>query len=143
MNPEITIPSITFLNMTGDVTITWDETNKEAILALVQEKMNQGFTFFLIKPRKLLPGSKRVKAKSIDDVAKAGSVTIEDNDVERIVKALRLHDTEVEEVVSSGKAQLTLIQGGRTESYDTVQRARTASEVVQHQTVAVRRVVGG
>ena len=55
-------PSITWLNMSGDVTITWDATNRERILALVREKMNQGYTFFILKPRafKLL-GQKKVK----------------------------------------------------------------------------------
>jgi hypothetical protein len=47
-------PSITWLNMTGDVTITWDEQNKEAVLELVRAKMKQGYTFFIwatVKPR--------------------------------------------------------------------------------------------
>ena len=43
--------SITFLNMTGDITIAWDDTNREQMLALVQEKMAQGYSFFILQPR--------------------------------------------------------------------------------------------
>lgn len=39
-----THPAITFLNMTGDITISWDRDNEAAILAMVEQKMKEGYS---------------------------------------------------------------------------------------------------
>lgn len=121
-------PSITFLNMTGDVTITWDATNEAAVLALIEEKMKAGYSFFILKKVAFgLFGSRKVPAKSMAEVARAGAVVVD--------------DAGVEAALSAGKVRLADVPKAAT--LDTVSRARTAQEVVRHNTVAVRRVVGG
>lgn len=135
-------PSITFLNMTGDVTIMWDAQHKEAILALVNEKMKQGYSFFILTPRKILPGNKKVelaKAKK-KHLANAVGVVAPDEVVADILRKQKLDDPAVEAAVSAGQAKLV---AAPSNTRDTQSRAKTADEVVQNQTVAVRRVVGG
>lgn len=135
-------PSITFLNMTGDVTIMWDAQHKEAILALVNEKMKQGYSFFILTPRKILPGNKKVelaKAKK-KHLANAVGVVAPDEVVADILRKQKLDDPAVEAAVSAGQAKLV---AAPSNTRDTQSRAKTAEEVVQNQTVAVRRVVGG
>ncbi|HDR9103603.1 TPA: hypothetical protein QDB04_000323 [Burkholderia vietnamiensis] len=121
-------PSITFLNMTGDVTITWDATNEAAVLALIEEKMKAGYSFFILKKVAFgLLGSRKVPAKSMAEVARAGAVVVD--------------DAGVEAALSAGNVRLADVPKAAT--LDTVRRARSAHEVVRHNTVAVRRVVGG
>lgn len=142
MTQAIIQPSITWLNMTGDITITWDKTNEAEMLAVVEQKMKEGFSFFIMKPRFLsVFGSKKVRAESIADVAAAGGARLEDAEFQRMMGRLKLHDSTIEAVVSAGKAQLTKSDGQVDRS--TIRRATTPAEVVQNQTVAVRRIVGG
>ena len=41
--------SLTFLNNTGDVTITWSPENDEKIKDLVRQKMAAGYVFFTLR----------------------------------------------------------------------------------------------
>jgi hypothetical protein len=142
MTQEITQPSITWLNMTGDITITWDKTNEADMLALVEQKMKEGFSFFIMKPRFLsILGTKKVRAESIEDVAAAGGARVEDAEFQRMMGRLKLHDSTIETAVSAGKAQLT--KSDCPVDRSTIRRATTPAEVVKSQTVAVRRIVGG
>ena len=132
-------PAITWLNMSGDITISWTKDNEAAILALVEEKMKKGFSFFIIKPRLFgLLGSKKVKAQSIEDVRAAGTVIADDEQIEGVMK--KLYDKDVETVVSKGVAKLVKPS---TVQKETVRRAQCAAEVLEHQTVAIRPIVGG
>lgn len=133
-------PAITFLNMSGDVTLQWTPENEKAILALVEAKMKAGVTFFILKPRFLgLFGKKKVAAASVEDIAEAGMAVVDDAEFQRVVA--QLHDPALEDVVRSGKAQLA--KPAQVVSLDAVRRAKSPEEVVKQQTVAVRRVVGG
>ena len=132
-------PAITFLNATGDVTITWDEQNKEAVLALIEAKMKEGFSFFILKPRLFgLLGTKQVEAQSVTELQAAGSVVIRDADVALLA---RLGDPDVENLVSQGQAHLA--RATNVVDLDTVRRAKSAEDVAANQAVAVRRVTGG
>lgn len=134
-------PAITFLNLTGDVTITWDEQNKDAILELVRAKMQEGFTFFILKPVLFgILGTQKVRAKSLAEIKAAGSAVIDDKEFSRIMA--RLHDPAVESAVHKGHASLARSAEAVT-SIDTARKAKTAEDVVAHQTVAIRRVVAG
>jgi hypothetical protein len=135
-------PSITLLNSTGDVTITWDAENEAAILGLIEEKLAAGVSFFIIEPRSLfgipMP-AKKVKATSMEDIALAGSVRIKDKDVTQLLKT-SLGDAAVEKLVESGKA---VVQSAAAKNYETTRRANSAEEVLRSNTIAVPRIVGG
>lgn len=133
------IRAITWLNMSGDITITWDSENEAAILALVEKKMKEGFSFFILKPRLLgLLGHKKVVATSVQDVKSAGRAVVQDADFNALVS--RMHDADVSELVHQGRAHLARAASSQKES---TRRAMSAAEVLCHQTVAVRPVVGG
>lgn len=135
-------PAITFLNMTGDVTISWDETNREVMLKLVEEKMEQGYSFFILKPRLFgILGTKRVPADSIQQVRQAGQVVVDDATAGQMLRSAKLDDPQVEAAVSKGHANL--VRGGAKGNVTYLRRAKSAAEVVSHQTVAVRPIVGG
>lgn len=142
MSHESNQPAITFLNMTGDITVSWDASNEAAMLALVEEKMKEKYTFFILKPRFLsILGKKKVKANSIQEIADAGAVVVDDDEFRRIMGRLQLHDNAVEQAVASGKAHLT--KSDEPVDRSAIRPACTAEEVVKNQTIAVRRVVGG
>lgn len=133
------VPSITWLNMSGDVTITWDEVNREAILALVKQKMAAGYSFFVVTPRIFsIFGNKSVKLTDPRQLDKAVGVVVPDDQVSSIVA--NLGDVDVEQVVNSGAA--ALVQSKKV-SHEAQRRASSASEVLMHQTVAIRPIVGG
>ena len=138
---NITQPCITFLNMTGDVTIAWDPANEAGVLAVVEQKMKEGFTFFILKPRFFgVFGHKQVRATEVEDIRKAGSVVVPEGAVKNIFA--KLGDADLEALVANGDAEVI----GRNSSkghLEMVGRAQTAGDVLMHQTVAVRRIVGG
>jgi hypothetical protein len=133
-------PSITFLNSTGDITVTWEKDKEPEMLALIDQKMKAGYTFFILKPRLGgLLGHKRVVAETIADVKKAGSVIAPDALGKSIV--MNLGDAEVSAAVAAGHA--TVMSAARGASMDTVRRAASAAEVAKSQTVAIRPITGG
>lgn len=135
-------PAITFLNMTGDITISWDAENRDAVLALVEEKMRQGYSFFIMKPRLFgLLGHTKHRAGSIDAIAKHGKVVMADEEAARILDKTQVNDAAVEGALARG--QIRLVGSEVNTSIDTVRRAKDPHDVVQHQSVAVRRIVGG
>lgn len=137
--PEAPAVAITWLNQSGDVTITWDKENEEAMLQMIEAKMKDGYSFFIIKPRMLgIFGVKPVLAKSIKQIRKAGSVVADDS----VFTGARpkLYDAEVEQAVQSGKAKMAK---PTTQAKETVRRATSAAEVVRNQSVAIRPIVGG
>ena len=141
MHQADTQPAITWLNMTGDITISWDDTNKESVLALVEQKMKEGYAFFILKPRPLGLGVRKTRAKSIKAIAKAGNVVVPDDEFQRMRARPKVDDPAIEAALNQGAVHL--VNGEKETEFDTTKRAKTAAEVVENQTVAVRRVVGG
>lgn len=135
-------PAIILLNMTGDVTISWDAENEATMLKMIEEKMKENFTFFIVKPRFLsLFGKKKVAATSLSEIAAAKSVVVEDDEYRRMMGKLQVYDAKVEAAVKAGKAYLS--KSDEPLDRTTVRRAASAQEVVKNQSIAVRRVVGG
>lgn len=135
-------PAITWLNMTGDVTITWDADSREYILDLVRQKMAQGYSFFVITPRRIPAlGTKKSKLTSEAQLSKATGVVVPDDQARAMLaKVGSLDDKVVQAAVQKGKARLTLVPKGEPQ---TTHRAKSAEEVVRGQSVAVRPLVGG
>ncbi len=138
--PEGFAPAITWLNMSGDVTITWDAENRERVLELVRAKMAEGYAFFVITPR-LLPflGNKKTLLTDPGQLDRVKAVVVPDDQVESLVA--RLGDKDVARAVAAGAAHIG--RAPRAANATAARRARNAEEVVRRQTVAVRPVVGG
>jgi hypothetical protein len=131
-----TQPTITLLNAKGDLTITWDKSNEEEILKVIERMMSDGYIFCMIKQRFLgIFGSDRVPTCSIDEVRAAGTVVCS----EALKKRLSLDITvsDLASAVDSGVARIVLDNKiKKAESYGS---ARTAKEVLSSHSVAVRR----
>lgn len=133
------VPSITFLNMTGDITITWDEQNREKVIEMVKKKMKEGYHFFTTKRVPILRLTRRAKVtdRNVDLI---DSLIIPDEEFEAWAKSM--DDADVASAVREGHAHLSKRQSKNRE-LDLVRRLDTAEEVVEEQALAVRRVVGG
>ena len=136
---DFVTPSITWLNMSGDVTLTWDESNREQILALVNRKMKEGYSFFVLTPRFIsVLGNKKSKLTNASQLDNAVGVVVPDSQVAAIVK--HLGDPDLETAVQKGTAHL---HSAPKSNLNTTRRATSAEEVVSNQSVAVRAIVGG
>lgn len=135
--------SITFLNFSGDVTITWDKENEQEVLNLVESKMKEGYSFFITKTSLFGLFSKEVQAKTIKDVKAAGKATLRTNQARHMAEiAKAIDDSEVASLLSAKKA--SLIPAPKRDDSEEYVRASNASEVVRaEKATAVRRVVGG
>ena len=130
---------ITFLNMCGDVTITWDDTNKDKIIAMVRQKMEEGYTFFTTKKVPLLPLYRKVKVKS-EKLESLNSLVIDDAEFERMTKSL--DDKAIAKGLVDGELLLAK-RGDEKSEYKAVRRMTDAEEVVENQSVALKPLVGG
>ena len=141
MNTEtIFQPTITFLNSTGDITISWEKDKEAEMLALIEKKMKERYTFFILKPRLGgILGNKKVAAESIEQVRKAGSVVIPDALAKAVL--MNLGDTDVSQAVAAGNAGL--VSTVKKVAMDSVGRAVSAAEVLKSQSVAIRPITGG
>ncbi len=136
---ELPQNSITFLNMTGDITITWTEENRERILELVRQKMKDGYNFFTTKRVPLIGVTRKVRVsnKNIDGLE---SLVIPDAEFEKLVAGM--DDKEVAEVFQQGHAGLAKRKAaGR--AFDAMRRLDKAEDVVKEQSLAVRPISGG
>lgn len=132
-------PSITFLNLTGDITITWDEQNRDKVLAMVKKKMQEGYTFFTTKRVPILRLTRRAKVtdRNVDLI---DSLIISDEEFDAWAKSM--DDMDVASAVREGHAHLSKRQS-RNRELDCVKRLKSADEVVKEQAVAVRPIAGG
>lgn len=116
--------TMTLLNRTGDITIGWAPEDNDKMIAMVEEKMKAGFTFFVVK------GEDHVRLRKIGDLNGAREVILDDKGAESLFKAGKVG------IVERAK-------GVARDVMDTIRPAKTALEVATNHTVAVRRMAGG
>lgn len=117
--------SMTLLDSTGDTTIVWDEDTEQKMLEIIDKKMSEGFIFYLVKPSKIpLMPSRQVRAKKLAEIKSAGAVVIRDEALEALFR-----DGAIATTKSTG--------------FETVGRAKSATEVVKGHSVGVRPQRGG
>jgi ribosomal protein L12E/L44/L45/RPP1/RPP2 len=141
VNTEAMIqPTITFLNSSGDITISWEKDKEEEMLALIDKKMKESYTFFILKPRLGgLFGNKKVPAQNIEQVRKAGSVIAPDGLAKAVV--MNLGDSDVSTAVAAGSASVVTI--AKSAAMDTIRRATNAADVLKNQSIAIKPIHGG
>ena len=132
--------SLTFLNNTGDVTITWDADNDEKIKELVRQKMAAGYVFFTL--RKVVIEAVKVKRKigekGVDTIT---SLVIEDAEFDKLVK--EMDDRDLATLLKDRTANLAKRQG-KSKEFTSAGIAKDPEAVVRgKQAIAVRPVVGG
>lgn len=118
--------SMTLLNEMGDVEVTWDSKNDDAMREVIEKKMKEGVRFFILKP---FPGGflyRKTALKTMDQL-KENRVKIGDNDVEKLFEA--------------GKVQVIRNTSGAT--LETQGVAKTAAEAASKRTVGIKPLQGG
>ena len=133
-----TIGTCSFLCMLGDITISWDNYNREQVLELVRKKMKEGYSFFTTKKFMFNKLKREVKIteKNIDVTEE---IIITDEQFEKMISdmddrdiASLVKNENVNVIKRKGKSELTLMQ-----------RAQNAEDVIDKDSVAIRPIVGG
>ncbi len=112
----------TFLNEMGDTTIAWSEDRDDDMEALIQKKMDEGVTFFLIEPRM----GTRTPLKRPSDANRHRQLAIPDADFAAFV--------------GEGKGDVVTTPA---KPIKTRGRAKIAKEVAKGESVAVKQRHGG
>ncbi len=116
--------TMNLLNQTGDITIGWGEGDDVHMLPMIEEKLRQGYSFFIVK------GEDEVRLKRVDQIGDVRKVVLSDKEAERLFAAGRVG------LVEKAKGAVRGV-------VDTIRRSTTAEEIVRHDTVAMRPMAGG
>lgn len=130
----------TFLNLCGDVTIQFDEQNKEHVLSIIKKKMDEGYVFFTTK--KYLFGKITVKSKiQKRDLSKGRlkDVIITDEQLNKMVEAM--NDPDLAKLVTDGS--VTISKPPKNKSMEIMSRIDDPREVLKADSVAIRPLRGG
>lgn len=132
------IGSITFLNMTGDITLTYDERNREKVLEVIRKKMAEGYTFFTTKKFlfKKLTRKVKITEKNIEQVEE---IVITDAQFEKMCDDM--NDKDIATLVRNDNAKV--VKRTKKEVMSGVIRAKRAEDVVAKDALAIRPLVGG
>ena len=142
MNTEVIeepiLGTCSFLNMSGDIVIVWNEQNREKVLTLIRKKMAEGYTFFTTKKYMFKKLTRKVKIteKNIDVTEE---IIITDAQFDKMVEDM--NDKDLATLVRADAAKL----GKRTDRSELagLKCATKAEDVIDKNSVAIRPVVGG
>lgn len=132
--------SCTFLNMCGDLTICWDDQNKEHVLEVIRKKMKEGYVFFTTK--KYLFGQIKRKGQVTDRDLRRGNledIIIPDDQFEKMIADM--DDSDVAALVSKDKVKIGKIKKGK--EIEAMKKAKTPEEVIESNSVAMKPIRGG
>ena len=120
--------SVTLLDRTGDSTLAWSDENDDNVRAVIERKMTEGWSFFILKPRiGGLIAPKRTPLKKFKELPEeARAVSMSDADFMTLLE--EGFATKAERAASS---------------LQTTGRAKTAAEAARADTVAVKPRRGG
>lgn len=118
----MTIRALTMLNESGDSTLTWTPDRDEAMEAIIEKKMAEGVSFFIIEPR----FGGRMPLKTAAEA--------------RNYRALAIPDEDFAKFVEIGNAEVVKTPAAPVK---TVRKANSAKEVATSESVGVRPMKGG
>lgn len=130
--------ALTFLNLTGDITISWDEKNDEKMRDLIKKMMDQGCVFFTTRHVPVIkkPFQRRLGKRGL---ASAQDLIIRDDEFDRLVKSL--DNADVALLLAGGDAEMVERKRGKINS---IARAKDPDEVIKNkQAVATKPLAGG
>lgn len=146
----------TILNLTGDVTISWDDNNNEDVKKWIESKLEEGCTFFIVEKKLgFIPMKKKVS--NVSSLPNNGEVKISDEDAKQFFvpqkpkmakklpsnsgNTLKLGDFGAEQLVNKGAAKP--LPKEESVSHKVKKVAKTAQEIMTNDTMCARRMVGG
>lgn len=115
--------SIKLLNGTGDTTITWTDEADEKMKEAIQKKLDQGYVFFITKPKEPEWMRRVTKASEIKD------------------KSVLMLDDDMAKVFSG--ANMGAMYDRSDENIDTVGRSTNAAEIARSCSIGIPQVRGG
>lgn len=120
--------SLTVLNMSGDSTLAWSPELDATMRELIERKMKEGFTFFILKKRRILPDRKQ-RVTDVEQAMKSRSLVMADEDFAAIVAhgGARLVKTPSSDPLRPGDTSMS----------------RDPAAIAASQSVAVRQMRGG
>ena len=115
------------LNETGDKTLVWSDEDDDEMEAIVERKMAQGVTFYIIEPRAwgLLP-PKKTEMTDFDEARKH--------------RALAIKDADFAKFVTDGHGDVDPTPATEAK---TVKRGKTAKEIAKSESVGIKQKRGG
>lgn len=133
---------ITFLNLTGDITVTWSPENDAKMKELIRKKMKEGFVFFTTRkvPLTEIPFKRKLGEKGVETIK---DLIIKDKDFEKIVRLM--DDADIAREVVDGTAKLgKRPDDKRQDKFDTGKRIKDPDEVKKgDRLLAARGFSGG
>lgn len=122
------IRTLDFLDQTGHTAFGWDAADDEWVLPLIQSKMDQGYNFWIVKPKRLGNG---VTERQIRKVSQVGPT-----------RRVMIHDEDARKLFEGGRIGMH-VKARAEDDYVFERRARTAREAVENDTIAHRAPRGG
>lgn len=130
--------SCVFMNMCGDIVLAWDKQNHDKMIAVIQKKMDEGYTFFTTK-RVLLTRFKRKVKITPKTLPTTEEIIISDEQFDKMVKDM--DDPDIADLVA--KDNVTLAKRKMRTPIDALEIIKDPKEVVKKASVAVRPIAGG
>jgi hypothetical protein len=118
--------SIILLNEAGDVTITWSEEHEEHMRELIEKKLKDGYSFFLIESLVFGLIKQEVKVTSIDQITKGSKLVLRDEDAIKLFESGHINiEKNTNQKLKAGK------------------RLHKADDILKSNSVAIRPIAGG
>jgi len=118
--------SMILLNEAGDVTIIWSEEHEEHMKLLIEKKLKEGYSFFLVKTIAFGLIKKAVKVTSIDEITTGSKLILRDEDAIKLFEAGH---------INIEKHEKRKLEAGK--------RLNNADEILKNDTVAIRPIASG
>lgn len=115
------------LNEHGDTVIRWDESNDEKMREVIEKKLREGMTFFIIEPIFFDVFKRKKKTKDIDEIMERREIQLKDEDFNSLIF------NNVVETVQRDSPREIVTKG----------IASTVDQVINNTTVAVTQRKGG
>lgn len=133
MSEQTTTPrTMTLLNFSGDITLTWTQEQDEQIQQLIEQKLKEGYSFFVIHPntglKRLFKKEAKINVHSMDDVTKR----------EVIMKTI--DDEAIADFISNNPVGLIQMS---SQELNAVEKLHDATSIAKSNTIATRPIQGG
>jgi hypothetical protein len=111
----------------GDVTLAWTEDQAAMMTEIIQRKINEGFSFFIIAD-----DGRAVRLRHIDDIKGRNAVVIGDKEAEQLIRQGKIGIVDVSAMIEDDGAPVV-----------TTGRAKSARQAATSRTVATAPKSGG
>jgi hypothetical protein len=117
----------TLLNEQGDITIVWEKADDETMQEVIEKKMAEGVSFFIIEPRMGgLQAPRKTELANAVDAMRQRALTVKDEDFAKFV----------------GLGTVNVVKSS-DKPVRTVRKTKSAKEAASSETVGVRPMKGG